>query len=207
MFLLNDIVLIESVLIKPRRNEEVEGIGSGQIIRAELTTPLWEVDINTPLTTFADGRRIRALINRANVPGASFRVYDPIAQYPLSDPTGAVISGATVQVNSVDAQGRISFANSPEGFVYQPGDVFHVDYGGRRGYFEINSPATTNASGVTPVMTTTPPVPAGVAALSPVTLVRPEIRVQIVPDQLSYGLSDSATWKMGGFTIRAIQKL
>lgn len=207
MFLLNDILDIDSIRIRPKRNEEVEGIGSGQILRAEMATPLWEVDINTTISEFDDGRRIRALLNSIDVPGGYFYLYDPIAQYPINDPDGSIMAGETIQIQTVGTDGSVSFANAPAGFVFSPGDVFGVTYSGRNGYFEIYESVTVAGDGTTDQFFTTPRVPAGVTALTAVTVIRPQIKVQIIPGQFTHGLTESSMWKMGAFTIKAVQKL
>lgn len=199
MLLLNDHLEIDSINVMPQRNEEVEGIGTGQIIRAELTDPLWRVEINTPINEFNTGRRIRAILNDMNRPQSYFRVTDPIARTAANDPTGALLTGVTLGARSGN---QVGFSGQPAGFQWTPGDAFHIIHAGRHYYFEIAQAAVGLAN-----MRTTPTVPATIPLGTPCVFVSPQIRVQLVPGELQFGTAESSMWKMSGFQIRAIQKL
>lgn len=209
MVTINDVIEIESIRVKPHRNEEIEGIGSGQILRSALTTPLWQMDISIPVSSLraSNGRRIRALFNQLDRPGAFFYVYDPIAEFPQNDPAGLLHSGRTVTIGLVGSAGTVSFAGAPPSFSYQPGDMFHIDWGGRRGYFEISNAVTANTSGATAQFETFPRMPAAVPSGTVVTLVRPQMKAQFVPGELEYATANSSSWAWGNFSLRAIQKL
>lgn len=209
MVTINDVIEIESIRVSPHRNEEIEGIGSGQILRSALTTPLWQMDITVPMSSLRafTGRRIRALFNQLDQPGAFFYVYDPIAEFPQNDPTGALHNAATVTIGLVGSAGTVSFAGAPPSFIYQPGDMFHIEWGGRRGYFEISNSVTANTSGSTDQFETFPKMPAGVPSGTVVTLIRPQMKAQFVPGELDYASANSASWAWSNFSLRAIQKL
>ncbi len=197
MLLLNDHILIDTVRITPQRNEEVEGIGSGQIIRAELTDPLWNVEISTTINEFNPGRRIRAILNDMDRPQSYFRVYDPISRYAANDPTGTLLTSVTLLGRSGN---QVSFDGQPGGFVWTPGDTFHVVFGGRHYYFEISTSGTG-------MVRTTPTVPSFITLGTACVFIEPQIRCQLVPGELQHGLADSSTWKMTATQIKAIQKL
>jgi hypothetical protein len=197
MLLINDYLDISSMRVMPQRNEQIEGIGSGQILRAELTEPLWRVEIETPITEFQTGRRIRAVLNDMDRPQSYFRVYDPISQFAANDPNGTILTSVTLGSRSGN---QVSFAGKPGGFAWTPGDAFHVIQGGRHYYFEISQAGTG-------LVRTTPTVPASIPLATPCVFIRPQIRVQFVPGELNHGMSDSSIWKMTNFQFRAIQKL
>lgn len=209
MILINDVLEIESIRVSPHLNEEVEGVGSGQILRANLTTPLWQMDISIPTSSLGvnTGRRIRALFNQLNKPGAFFYVYDPIAQFPQNDPLGLLHASATVTVRLASTSGTMSFAGAPANFTYLPGDMFHIEWGGRRGYFEISNVTNVNASGQTGSFETFPSIPTGIPVGTVVTLIRPQMKAQFVPGELDYATASSATWSWSNYSLRAIQKL
>lgn len=209
MVLLNDIFEIENIRVKPHRNEEIEGVGSGQILRAALTTPLWQMDITVPASSLGvnTGRRTRALFNQLDRPGGFFYVYDPIAQYPQNDPTGAIHTGETVTISLVGSAGTVSFANAPVNFRYEPGDMFHIEWGGRRGYFEVSESVSSNSSGATGQFEVFPKMPAGVPVGTEVTLIKPQMKAQFVPGEIEYAMANSASWSWSNFSLRAIQKL
>lgn len=197
MLLINDVLEIASARVMPQRNEEVEGIGTGQIIRAELTDPLWRVEITTPITEFQTGRRIRAVLNDMDRPQSYFRVYDPISQFAANDPSGTLLTSVTLASRSGN---QVSFAGQPSGFVWTPGDAFHVIHAGRHYYFEISQSGTG-------LVRTTPTMPASIPLTTPCVFIRPQIRVQFVPGELNHGAADSSTWKMTNVSFRVIQKL
>lgn len=197
MLLLNDVLDITDIRILPQRNEELEGIGSGQILRAEIADPLWRVEINTTISTFDNGRRIRATINDINRPQSFFRVYDPIAQYATNDPDGTLLTAVEIG----DRVGnQVEFTGQPAAYMFEPGDAFHILYLGRHYYFEVSEQSST-------LLRTTPTIPASIPVGTPCVFVRPQIRVQMVPTELQFGTVDSSIWKMTQFQIRAIQKL
>lgn len=205
--ILNDVFEIESILVEPQRNDEVEGVGSGQILTAELATPLWSVEINTTVNLFDTGRYIRAILNDLNRPGQKFDVYDPIAQYPRSDPTGSILGASTVQIDSVGLDGTMTLKGLPAGYVLSPGDFMEINYGGRRGFFEVSQPATANGGGVTTAFRMFPTISAGAPVNTAVNLIQPKIQCQFVPTELTYGTAESASWKMSAFRMRVIQKI
>lgn len=204
---LNDVFEITSITIEPQRNDEVEGVGSGQILTAELATPLWAVDIETTLTMFDDGRYIRAVLNDLNRPGQKFDVYDPIAQYPRSDPTGSILGASVVRLDTVGTDGTITLKGLPVGYKISPGDFIQIDFGGRRGFFEVSQAATANSSGVTGAFRMFPTISAAAPVNTIVTLIQPKLQCQFVPTELQYGTADSSNWKMSAFRMKAIQKI
>lgn len=197
MLLLNDVLNISSVFIEPQRGEEVEGLGSGQIIRSELADPLWSVEITTPVTEFNTGRRIRAILNDINRPNSYFRVTDPVSATAQNDPNGSLLTSVTVA--SITG-GLVTFAGQPSGYVFQPGDAFHIITGGRHYYFEIAQSGTAG-------LRTTPTMPSSIPNGAACVFVSPQIRVQMVPTDLRIGTADSSNWKMSAFQIKAIQKI
>ena len=195
MLLLNDHIEITNMRVVVQRNENIEGVGSGQILRAELTDPLWRVEIDSPISEFNTGRRIRAILNDIDRPQSYFRVYDPIAQYAANDPNGTLLTSVTID----DFDGnQVEFAGQPGGYVFMPGDAFHVVYASRHYYFEISQQGTG-------LVRTTPSIPQSIPTGTPCVFIRPQIRVQMA--ELQIGSEDSTIWKMSGFQIRAIQKL
>lgn len=197
MLLLNDYVQISSIRIFPQRNEEIEGVGTGQILRSELTEPLWAVDIVAPVSQFANGRKVRAILNDINRPNSHFRIADPISRYAANDPTGTLLTSVTID----DRVGnQVSFAGQPSGFVWTPGDSFHVAINGRHYYFEISQEGTG-------LVRTTPTVPQYIPLGTECVFISPQLRVQMIPSELELGIADSSTWAFGQFRIRGIQKL
>jgi hypothetical protein len=207
MTVLNDELEITSITIQPQRNDAIEGIGSGQILTAELATPLWSVDIITPVSPFDTGRGIRALLNDLNRPGQKFDVYDPVAQYPRADPDGSILGAATPSIDTVGTDGTITIKGLPVGYKLTRGDFMEINYGGRRCFFEASQSATASAGGITGAFRVFPTIPSAVPVNTPVILKQPKIQCQFVPTELGYGTADSANWTMTGFQIKAIQKL
>jgi hypothetical protein len=205
---LNDVIEITSITISPMRNDETEGIGSGQILRAELATPLWKIGIDTPISTFDDGRAIRAIMNDLNRPGQTFEVYDPIAAYPRNDPDGSILGSANVLVDTVSTtDSTVTLKGLPAGYKLAPGDFMQIDYAGRRGFFEVSQAATAGSGGVTSAFRVFPGLPAGITANMTVILKQPKVKCQFMPDSIEYATFDSSNWKATGFRFEAVQKL
>lgn len=195
MLLLNDYLEIDNMRVFVHRNENIEGIGTGQILRAELTDPLWSVEINSTISEFNTGRRIRAVLNDIDRPQSYFRVYDPIVQRAANDPTGTLLTNVTI--SAID-NGLVTFTGQPVGYQFRYGDAFHVISGGRHYYFEI-------AQDGTDMLRTTPSIPSSIDIGSACVFIQPQIRVQM--SDLNTAAAQSASWKMGQFQIKAIQKL
>lgn len=207
--ILNDVLDITRIQWMPKRNDETEGLGSGQILQAGMATPLWTAQVVTPITEFQTGRRIRAILNSLTGPGKTFEIYDPIAKYPASDPTGTVLAASTVLVNNVSA-GQISLKGLPVGFALKYGDYFQVTWGTspvRTALFEMSQDITANGSGVTALFNTFPFPLQGIAADDPVTLLVPKLKAIFVPGSIDYPTADSDTWKFSGITFQVMQKL
>jgi hypothetical protein len=205
--ILNDFIEIDSITVQPMRNDETEGLGSGQVLIAELATPLWSVEINTPLTEFDDGREIRAILNDLSRPGATFEIYDPIAQYPRADPDGSILGAATPQLASIDGDAKPAIKGLPVGYKLSRGDYFQMDVSGRRYFFEVSEPAVANGSGVTPNFKVFPAFPISIPVNTAITLKQPKLKCQFVAGENAYGSAESNTWKMSGFRIKMVQKL
>lgn len=207
MTILNNELEITSVTFSPLRSDNVEGTGSGQILTAELATPLWQAEIITPLSSFDDGRGIRALMNDLNRPGQVFDLYDPIGKYPRKDPNGSILGSSVVRIDTVASNGTITLKGLPSGYQLSRGDYMQITYAGRRYFFETSQAATADSGGVTTVFRVFPKIPTSIPANTVVVLINPMIQCQMDPTGLEYGSEDSSNWTMSGFRIKAVQKL
>lgn len=204
-----DLLRIASVVWRSQRNDELSGSASGQTWTAEVAPPLWGADVTLDISTMAEARRAKALINSLSSPGQSFYLYDPIAKYPGSDPTGSILGTSTVLIHSIGSDNKsVSLSGLPASYVLSPGDYFHVDYGSdptRRAFFEVSEGSTASGPGTTPEFAIYPHLQTGITTTMQVTLAKPAARVFIVPGSINLGTEEGVIVSNIGFT--ALQKL
>src|SRR5690349_8319459 len=70
-------------------NRELSGLGSGQILEADLAPQLWQGDVTLSEKYHADARKIEAKLNAVIRSMGSFYLYDPRHMYPAADPNGS----------------------------------------------------------------------------------------------------------------------
>lgn len=205
---LADRLRIATVSWHIKRNDELSGIGSGQVWQAELASPLWMADIALAPVKGAAAEQVAALVRKLHGSQEQFLLYHPCMRFPQADPTGAVLGAATVQINSISAnRDAISLKGLPAGYTLTLADKMSVAYGSspvRYAFLEASENAVANGSGVTPEFAIFPHVPAALAANLTVVLKNPSCKMFIPPDGFS-APSHSAHWA-SGMTIRALQK-
>ena len=187
-----------------QRNDELSGVGDGVIFQAELASPLWSAEVSLRPVRLTVASRVGALVNRLRGAQEPFLFRDPYICAPALDPTGAGLSGATVQVASASG-GTLGLSGLPAGYGLSTGDKLQiVTAGGKHAFVEASEDVTANGSGVTGGFDVFPSLPAGVAAGNAVTLVRPACACVIVPKSYRPGTASGSTVRDIGFTV--IQK-
>ncbi len=204
---LADLLKIASVTWSLFRNDQVSGIGTGQVIGAELTSPLWTADVQTDALPNADARKVKALINSLAGPINSFYLYDPVGKYPANDPTGTILAASTPTIDSLNVNNKaLVIAGLPIGFVLSAGDYFHFDYGSpsRRALHECAETVTVLGTGKTPEFEVSTFFRTGVVTGLSLTLLKPAAKVFIMPNTLKVSSVSMVTSRIS-FTV--MQKL
>ena len=178
-----------SVKFKLQDNDEVSGLGSGQIITHDLAPKLWTGELSTVPMRTNEARELEALVNI--VKRGSFYLYDPRKAVPAKDPYGSLLGGSVVQINSLPNAYSMSLKGLPAGYVLLAGDYLSFDYGSptRRAFHEVAETVTANGSGVTPVFEVGPFIRPGAAVDAIVTLRKPSMRAIIVPGSFDASFS------------------
>lgn len=205
---LADILPISSVVWDIKRNDIISGKGSGRIWQTELADPLWIVDIELDDATYTrDAKRYAARIRKLHGAQEAFFLYDPVSQYPASDPNGSVLGAAVVSIASIGADsGSLSLTGLPAGYQLTDGDKFSLTYGVPTLYafFEVSEPVVADATGTTPEFGIFPHIEPEIAAGMVVTLARPYCRMIIEPESHRPGRARRTLTEGAGF--RAIQQ-
>jgi hypothetical protein len=185
------------------RNDQLSGIGTGQVLAAELAGPLWTADVQTPVMNNAAVRQVVALVNALQGPMNPFYLYDPMGKYPVNDPTGTILAAATPTINSLNVNNKaLRIAGLTAGFVIAPGDYFAFDYGSpaRRALHHAVETVTADGSGLTPEFECFPYFRTGVTTGIGVTLLKPAAKVFIMPKTLKI-MTSSAVAAQVAFSV------
>lgn len=188
-------------------NREFSGLGSGQILQADLGPSLWQADVNLREWYHVEARRIEAKINAVIRSKGSFYLYDPRHSSPALDPGGMMLGASAVKINSLPDAKSMSLKGLPAAYKLSVGDYLHFDYGSpsRRAFHEISEDVTANGSGVTGAFEVSPFIRPGAAADLSVTLVKPAMKCIIRPGTLDAGSTGNIVTTQIGFSV--VQKL
>lgn len=202
-----DKIGVQSVEWKLQDSRELSGMGSGQVLQADLGPSLWTADITLrPWRTNAV-REIEALINAVIRSKGSFYLYDPRKCVPASDPNATILGSSTVQINSLPDNKSLSLKGLPANYVITAGDYLSFNYGSsptRRALHEAAETITANGSGVTAAFEVSPFIRTGAATDAAVTLQKAAGMFILVPGSLKVQMANAA------FTVlsfSAVQKI
>lgn len=206
---LADILPISSAVFDIKRNDKISGQGRGRIWQSELADPLWIADIELDDATYTrDAKRYAARIRKLHGAQEAFFLYDPVSQYPASDPNGSILGAAAVSIASIGADSAsLSLTGLPAGYQLTDGDKFCLTYGTTPtlyAFFEVSEPVVADAAGTTPEFGIFPHISTGIVAGMAVTLARPYCRMVIEPESHRPGRARRTLTEGAGF--RAIQK-
>ncbi|MBD3785631.1 MAG: hypothetical protein IE922_01495 [Sphingomonadales bacterium] len=177
---LSDKLPVESVTFSILRQDELSGSGDGQIWQAQMAPPIWQAEI--VLTNVRDdcARAIRAAVNGLNGSAGDFLLEDRACRYPLNDPLGAVVAGASPVVAAIGANRQsLGVTGLPANYKLAAGDKLTVVFGSAVYLGEVSANVTASGAGAATVPVF-PPVPYSAAASSqPVVLVRPYMKARL----------------------------
>jgi len=201
-----DVIGIQSAPLRPKPGRELSGMGSGQIIEADLTPTLWVADVVTRPWRAEMARRVEAMVNAVIRSKGTVYLYDPRKAVPVSDPGGTILGASAVKINSVPDAKSLSLKGLPASYKLSVGDYLAFDYGdpARRAFHEIAEDITANGSGVTGAFEVSPFIRAGATANLTVTLVKPAFKAKIVPGSVDVRQLDAA---FSQISFSVVQKL
>ncbi|TFF27509.1 hypothetical protein E3C22_03365 [Jiella endophytica] len=206
--LLSDLLPIASVKWVAQDNQEISGMGSGQILATELAPSLWTADVTTAERYHDEIDRLQARLESLNGSINPFYLVDPKRRFPQYDPDGSKLGGATPTINSISSNGRsISLTGLPGLYTLSFGDFLCFDYGtpARRAFHRIVETAIAgNSSGTTALFEIRPFVPLGASVGLPVTLLHPAMKCILRPNSLD---AETVTALTSRLSFSAVQKL
>lgn len=186
-----DKLKIQTVNWRLERYDELSGLGSGEILSAQLAPPRIVGDVEMVPMYHAAASQVQALIESLDGAINSFYLYAPQKKYPQYDPTGSILGAASVTINTVGSNNKsLRLQGLPSGYVLTVGDYLAFDYGTnpvRRAFHRIVETVTTPGTGISPVFEIRPHLRPGVATGIAVTLIKPAAKVIIVPGSFNAG--------------------
>ena len=190
---LMDTLPTEKVTFDIERFDEFASLGTGHDIASEMAAPKWVASIEMRDGIYnADARAMAARIRALNGSQIPFMVYDPSHKYPASDPGGALVTGETVQINSIGADNHsLSLKGLPDDYVITIGDKGQILFasGTRNYYFEFSASIVADALGVTNEVDVFPHIPIGVVEDATVILIKPACKMIVTPKGFNPGQS------------------
>lgn len=206
------VTYIADLLRVPRRSftlmtqQEVSGLGSGQILVADLGPALWVAEIETKPMRRPEASLLQSRLDTLEGSLHAFYLYDPWKCAPAADPGGTTLGESTVKIYSREANNKeLALYGLPAGYVLTAGDYLAFDYGSpsRRALHRIVNTVTADGDGITPTLEVRPHLRSGVANDLVVTLVKAAAKMVMEPGSLQI----AAQGGMTVFSFRAIQRI
>lgn len=195
---------ISSVDWNIQRNDELSGLGSGDLWAAELADPLWTADVSLGEGRNDELKQANARIRALGGSRIAFMMCDPISQFPQADPDGSRLGTAAISLRTV-LRDRITarMQGFPPGYVLTIGDKLQISYQDLIAFVEVGKTTVADAAGNldAPIF---PRMPSSFAAGALVAVNRPACPVIIVPESHKAGVSTSEITTGAGFKV--IQK-
>lgn len=171
-----------------KRQDEISGLGNGQILAAELGPPLWMCEIELEPAYHEDADEIQALIEALDGSMNTFYMHSQWHKYPKLDPWGTILGSSTPTIHTVGANMKsMRIQGLPNGYQLSVGDFLSFDYSGRRAFHRVVEAATAATGGITGTFEIRPHFRTGVAVGQSVTLKKAAMKAIIVPDSFDPG--------------------
>lgn len=195
---------ISSVDWNIQRNDELSGMGSGDLWAVELADPLWTAEVTLGAGRNDELKQVGARIRALGGSRTAFMMCDPISQFPQADPNGSRLGTAAITLRTIGAD-RITarMQGFPAGYVLTVGDKLQVSYQNLIAFVEVGDtiPADANGNLDVPIF---PRLPSSFAAGALVAAKRPACPVIIMPESHKAGVATRSVTTGAGFKV--IQK-
>lgn len=186
-----DKLKISTVKWELKRWDQLSGLGSGDVLAAQLAPPRWAATVTLAAMYHADAAQVQALVESLDGPTNSFFLYAPQLPFPQADPDGSILGASSVTIHTVGGNNKsLRLAGLPAGYVLTIGDYLAFDYGSnptRRAFHRIVETVTADGTGLSPLFEVRPHLRPGVTTTLPVTLAKPAAKVFIMPDTFDPG--------------------
>lgn len=188
---LADRLKIQAVSWRLERYDELSGLGSGEILAAQLAPPRIVADVEVAPMYHSAASQVQALIESLDGPINSFYLFAPQRRYPQSDPDGSGLGSSVPTIHSIGSNNKsLRLKALPDDYVLTAGDYLAFDYGSnpeRRAFHRIVETVAANSGGITPYFEVRPHLRPGVEVDTTVILKEPAAKVIIVPGSFSPG--------------------
>lgn len=182
---------IQSVKWHIAEQQEITGLGSGELLGAELAPSRTEADVTLSAMSWDDAAEVQALIEALDGVIGSFYLHSPQKMYPRKDPDGSLLGASVVTINALAANNKeMRLAGLPAGYQLSGGDLLSFNYGAspvRRALHRIVLPVTTAGTGITPLFEVRPHIRTGASVGLAVTLIKAAAKVRLVPGSFDPG--------------------
>lgn len=196
---------ITSVTWDIQRNDELSGMGSGDVWQSELADPFWTADIALARGLHDELKQAAAAVRDLEGAQQSFMCCDPLSPFPQADPNGLIIGASAVTVRAVAPNRRIAqLQGFPAGYELTRGDKMQFTQGDLRRFFEVSSPAVASAQGLVDVRVF-PRLPLALAIGAAINLKNPACPVIVYPGSHKPGTGRRSVTE--GATLKVMQKL
>ena len=202
-----DILKVKEVKFWLPPRQEISGLGSGLVLAADLSSPLWRADVSIANMSERDSGRVQALVDVLDGSINEFYLYNPARAYPIDDPDGSVIGSSSVQIKANQSGKELQLKGLPVGYTLTAGDFVSWTYNSMQVLHRIATDAVANGSGETGWFEVRPHlIPSSAAANTAVSLKKPAMRAIMQPGSFDPGKTDAARIT-GGMTFQVIQSL
>jgi len=172
-------------------NQELSGLGGGQIVAADLAPAFWTADVGLINMSNDEWRQIQAIFLALDGSINDFYLYDPRCAYPAYDPDGSKLGSSTVTISNVDSAKQVDLAGFPNNYVLTPGDMFCFDYGAGNAYRALHMVVQGGNAGVGGNINNVEIRPylddPTVSTPKTIDLIKPSCRMKIIPGSKDSG--------------------
>jgi hypothetical protein len=193
-----DKVQVKDCKLKIDDNQETTGLGSGEILTAQKAPPAWLGSVSMR-ASHDEVAEVQALIEALDGSINSFYLYDTRRIFPIAYPDGAglTIPAGGIKINSLGANNKsFSLKNAMANQIFSVGDLLSFDYGSnpvRRAMHRVVEASVASGTGVTPVFEVRPHFRVGVGVDVVVTVIKPAVKMRIVPGTFDEGSDTEVT--------------
>lgn len=180
---------IDSVEFTLQQRQEFSRQAGGTPRVADVGPEFWQAKVGASKLSNAAARAADAIYNQMRGSLGTFYMWDPRAQYPQSDLTGAILGSATVTIYELGGDNKsLRLTGLPVGYVITAGDKLSFDHGtpNHRCLHEFVAGATADGSGHIALTEVVPHIREGASTGLVVTLKRPTAEMMIMPGTYSF---------------------
>lgn len=184
-----DLIKVASVKWWLQEQQELSGLGSGQVLVADLAPRLWHGTVSLCPMYNDEAAEVQSLVESLDGSLRSFYLYAPQKTYPKADPGGTILGSAAPVIHTIGGDNKtLRIDDLPSSYVLSRGDFLAFDYGSpaKRAFHRVMETAVAS-SGLTPLMEIRPHLRPGLVTGTAIDLVKPAARVILLPGSFQPG--------------------